>query len=80
MVPGYPKLNNLLQRYRSSVLIDQKNFAIITNWIKRNGKKPTDRYNFRSIYRVSRDGNTAEVFHFIGANIVIAKLDINIIP
>ncbi|EXX58737.1 BTB/POZ domain-containing protein [Rhizophagus irregularis DAOM 181602=DAOM 197198] len=61
----------------------QNHFAIFANWIDKRGEnnKYTKDipYKFNLLYRVSRDGNTAEAFHENcdnkGATIVIIKIE-----
>ncbi|GBC02967.1 hypothetical protein RclHR1_04900010 [Rhizophagus clarus] len=65
-----------------TVIVKPQHFAIFSKWIE---KKTDTQYNlkdipyyFKLIYRASRDGNTAEVFHNKcdnkGATLVVAKV------
>ncbi|GBC01424.1 hypothetical protein RclHR1_04190008 [Rhizophagus clarus] len=75
-IPRYPGNNGNL----NNQLINRKHLIIIENWIKWKdntiGKKYF--YNFKLLYRASRDGNTSLAFHAKcdnkEATIVIAKI------
>jgi hypothetical protein len=65
-----------------SIIIDPQHFAIFSSWIdKRNNSYYNVRnipYDFKLLYRASRDGDTAEAFHSRcdnkGATIIITKI------
>ncbi|GBC02008.1 hypothetical protein RclHR1_04410001 [Rhizophagus clarus] len=78
--PRLPKCNNIIN---DSIIINREHFTLFANWFdrrKENGKYINDiPYRFNLLYRASRDGNTAAVFHAKcdnkGATIVIAKFN-----
>ncbi|RGB22855.1 hypothetical protein C1646_775419 [Rhizophagus diaphanus] len=85
MVPGYkptytPRNSNRLKYNIDSVIINQKHAVHFINWIDRKKKEYINDvpYEFKLLYRTSRDGNTAEEFHTRcdnkGATIVIVKI------
>jgi hypothetical protein len=65
-----------------SVIIDDEHLAIFSSWIEKENysyyNKRNFPYNFKLLYRTSKDGNTAVEFHTKcdnkGATIVIAKV------
>jgi hypothetical protein len=65
-----------------SLLIEQKHVAIISSWIDKQDTNFYDRkrvpYSFRLLYRASRDGFEAEIFHRLcdnkGPTVTIAKV------
>ncbi|GBB89069.1 hypothetical protein RclHR1_15720003 [Rhizophagus clarus] len=65
-----------------SIIIEPQHFAIFSSWIdKRNNSYYNVRdnpYDFKLLYRASRDGDTAEAFHSKcdnkGATIIIVKI------
>ncbi|RIA97525.1 hypothetical protein C1645_813933 [Glomus cerebriforme] len=75
--PRHPKCNidNI-----DSIIINQEHTPLFASWIDRNKRKNIKNipYEFNLLYRASRDGNTAAVFHAKcdnkGANIVVAKI------
>src|SRR3954451_18484387 len=77
MIPEYkPVFTPRYSRYNiDSTIINQEHIKIFTNWIKRDEK---NRYNFKLLYRASRDGNSATAFHEKcdnkGATIVIVQI------
>ncbi|RGB33218.1 hypothetical protein C1646_705019 [Rhizophagus diaphanus] len=85
--PEYRSTIKIIPRIsaRHSVIIDQAlgHFAVFANWIDKMGdhNKYTTKtmpYKFNLLYRLSRDGNTAEAFHRKcdnkGATIIIIKI------
>jgi hypothetical protein len=80
MIPEYKPA--YIPRIPDSTIINQKHFTFFRNWINRKEKSikyiNNGPYRFILLYRASRDGNTAEVFHAKcdnkGANIVVVKV------
>jgi len=68
--PRQPKCNV------GSILINKEHLELFRKWIDRKNGKVN--YEFKLLYRASRDGNTATVFHSKcdnkGATIVVIKI------
>ncbi|POG80912.1 hypothetical protein GLOIN_2v1471154 [Rhizophagus irregularis DAOM 181602=DAOM 197198] len=85
MIPGFkptytPRNSNYLKCNIDSIIINQNHIVLFINWIDRNKEKYVNNipYEFKLLYRASRDGNTAAAFHDKcdnkGATIVIVKI------
>ncbi|EXX73781.1 hypothetical protein RirG_057280 [Rhizophagus irregularis DAOM 197198w] len=75
--PKYPKLNVNTE----SIIINSNHAALFPNWIDRKGDEHINKdipYEFKLLYRASKDGNTAASFHTKcdnkGATVVVVKI------